>query len=64
MRPSMVTSGTRLTKRTVYLSTASTFSSDRQMRLAMPSTSAGNFLPSMLSRAITVVNSVLFELLS
>ena len=61
MRPSSVTSGMRLTKRTVYLSTASTFSSDGQMRLATAGTSGGSFLPSTLSRASTVVNSVLFE---
>ena len=63
-RPSSVTSGTRFTNRTVYLSTASTFSSDGHRRLAMPSTSAGSALPSMLSRAITVVKSVLSDLLS
>ena len=63
MRPSRVTSGTRLTKRTVYLSTASTFSSDGQVRLAMPTTSGGKVLPSTLSRVITVVNRVLLDVL-
>ena len=64
MRPSSVTSGARLTKRTVYLSITSTFSSDGKLRLATPRTSAGSFLPSMLSRASTVVKRVLSSRLS
>ncbi len=59
MRPSIVTSGVRLTKRTVYLSIASTFSSAGQARLATAITSGGSALPSTLSRISTLANSVL-----
>lgn len=64
MRPSMVTSGVRLVKRTVYLSTASTFSSAGNSRLATAGTSGGRFLPWTESRIRTEVNRVLFEEMS
>jgi hypothetical protein len=64
MRPSSVTSGVRLVKRTVYLSIASTFSSAGKLRLATAGTSGGSFLPSTESRTRTEVNSVLVLVMS
>ena len=64
MRPSRVTSGVRLVKRTVYLSIASTFSSAGKLRLATAGTSGGSFLPSTQSRTSTEVNSVLVLVMS
>ena len=64
MRPSRVTSGVRLVKRTVYLSIASTFSSAGKLRLATAGTSGGSFLPSTESRTSTDVNSVLVLVMS
>ncbi len=64
MRPSRVTSGVRLVKRTVYLSIASTFSRAGNRRLATAGTSGGRALPWTESRISTEVNSVLFEVMS